>query len=254
MAIIHGTSAGQTLKGGAFADTIYGLGGDDFLYGYGGNDILDGGTGIDTMVGGTGNDIYYVDNQEDHVIELAGQGTDTIRTSTHYQLWWDSNVELLTTANPLGTEPLFLGGNDSNNRIVGNAGANYIKGEGGADVLLGGAGNDVLNGGAGTDRLTGGTGKDVFVFPDASRDTIVDFQHGVDKIDLGWWVSDMGGGGNFHFLGAGSFQHHAGDARFANGLFQLDVNGDGQADLSIALTGTLTASDFVFAAYGYWDY
>ena len=112
--------------------------------------------------------------------------------------------------------------------------------------MLGGAGNDVLNGGAGTDRLTGGSGKDVFVFPDASRDTIIDFQHGVDKIDLGWWVSDMAAAA-FHFLGAGSFQHHAGDARFSNGLFQLDVNGDGQADLSIALTGTLTASDFVFA-------
>lgn len=249
MAIIHGTSAGQTLKGGSFADTIYGLGGDDFLYGYGGNDILDGGTGIDTMVGGAGNDIYYVDNQQDRVIELDGQGTDTIRTSTHYELSWESNVELLTTTNPLGTDPLFLGGNDSNNRIIGNAGANYIRGLGGADVLLGGAGNDVLNGGAGTDRLTGGAGKDVFVFPDASRDTITDFQHGVDKIDLGWWV-----GSNFHFLGAGAFQHHAGDARFSNGLFQLDVNGDGQADLSIALTGTLTASDFVFAAYGYWDY
>ena len=249
MAIIHGTSAGQTLKGGALADTIYGLGGNDFLYGYGGNDILDGGSGIDTMAGGSGNDIYYVDNQEDRVIELAGQGTDTIRTSTSYQLWWDSSVELLTTTNPLGTAPLFLGGNDSNNRIEGNAGANFINGEGGADVLLGGGGNDVLNGGAGADRLTGGSGKDVFVFPDTSRDTITDFQHGVDKIDLGWWV-----GSNFHFLGAGAFQHHAGDARYSNGVFQLDVNGDGQADLSIALTGTLTASDFVFAAYGYWDY
>jgi Ca2+-binding RTX toxin-like protein len=253
MAIIHGTSAGQTLKGGSLADTIYGLGGDDFLYGYGGNDILDGGTGIDTMAGGTGNDTYYVDNQEDRVIELAGQGTDTIRTSTHYQLWWDSNVELLTTSNPLGTDPLFLGGNDGNNRIEGNAGANYIRGEGGADVLLGGGGNDVLNGGPGSDRLTGGSGKDVFVFSDLSQDTITDFVSGVDKIDLGWWGAAMGGTSSFRFIGSAAFSHHNGQARYADGHFQLDMNGDGIADLTIAM-GAVHAGDFVFAAYGYWDY
>jgi Ca2+-binding RTX toxin-like protein len=253
MAIIRGTSARQTLKGTPFADSIYGMGGDDFLYGYGGNDKLDGGTGIDIMTGGTGNDTYYVDNQQDEVIELAGQGTDTIRTSTHYQLWWNSSVELLATANPLGTGPLALVGNDWNNRIEGNAGSNYIRGGAGADTLLGFGGDDVIIGDQGTDTLFGGAGRDTFVFTDTdhSRDTITDFVSGTDKIDLGWWVTEMRGA--FHFIGSAAFDHHAGAARYAGGAFQLDANGDGLADLTITM-GAVHAGDFTFGGAGYWDY
>jgi Ca2+-binding RTX toxin-like protein len=244
MANIYGTAYADILKGGASGD---------FLYGYAGNDRLDGGAGGDIMRGGTGNDTYVVDNYDDQVIELGGQGTDTIKVSTGYG-WLPANVERLCTTNALGTEAIGLQGNELGNTITGNAGDNSIRGGAGADVIAGGAGNDILIGDQGNDRLTGGTGNDIFVFTDTdhSRDTITDFQHGIDKIDLGWWWSDMGG--HFHFLGAAGFGHHAGEARFANGLFQLDANGDGLADLSINVTGQLSASDFTFGAYGYWDY
>ena len=107
----------------------------------------------------------------------------------------------------------------------------------------------------GVDSLTGGAGSDIFVFTDHdnSRDTITDFVSGTDSIDLGWWVSDMGEAA-FHFIGDSAFAHHAGEARYANGVFQLDANGDGLADLSINIAGHVGAGDFVFAAYGAWDY
>jgi len=245
MANIYGTAYVDTLKGTAYSDV---------LYGYAGNDRLDGGAGADTMRGGTGNDIYIVDSPYDEVIELAGQGIDTIEVISGYG-WLPVNVERLATTNPLGTTAIDLSGNELANTITGNAGANYMRGGAGADVMSGGAGNDVLIGDQGNDRLTGGAGSDTFVFTDTdhSRDRIVDFTHGVDKIDLGWWVSEMGGA-SFHFLGGRAFSHHAGEGRYANGLFELDANGDGIADLSIALTGMLTASDFTFGAIGYWDY
>jgi Ca2+-binding RTX toxin-like protein len=241
------------IYGTAYADILKGTPSGDSLYGYSGNDKLDGGAGGDVMRGGTGNDTYIVDNYDDQVIELAGQGTDTIKVSSGSG-WLPANVERLATTNPLGTEAIALQGNELANIITGNAGNNYIRGGAGADVISAGAGNDVLIGDQGNDRLTGGAGSDIFVFTDTdhSRDTITDFQHGVDKIDLGWWQSEMGA--DFHFIGAASFGHHAGEGRFANGLFELDANGDGIADLSINVTGQLSATDFMFGANGYWDY
>lgn len=147
-----------------------------------------------------------------------------------------------------------ISGNGGNDVLSGLAGNDYILGGTGADKLSGGLGNDVLRGDEGADRLTGGPGRDTFVFTDRDhvRDTITDFVSGVDKIDLGWWVSNMGGAA-FHLIGSRAFSHHAGEGRYANGQFQLDANGDGVADLTITM-GLVHSGDFVFAAYGYWDY
>ena len=64
---LTGTSAGDLLKGGAFADTFRGIGGNDTLHGGGGNDRLDGGSGNDSLTGGSGNDKL-----------LGGLGRDTL--------------------------------------------------------------------------------------------------------------------------------------------------------------------------------
>ena len=249
MATRYGTNIGETLLGTEFSDFLYGRGGNDFLYGYGGNDRLDGGAGEDVMHGGSGNDSYIVDNQSDQVVESAGQGSDTIRTSTHYALWAGSSIELLKTTNAAGTAPITLIGNEFDNRIKGNAGDNVLEGKDGADKLSGFAGNDVLIGGAGKDQLTGGIGIDAFVFTDLSRDTITDFVSGTDIIDLGWLINT-----GFQFIGGAAFSGAAGQGRYADGLFQLDLNGDRSADLTLTILGQVAASDFSFAARGYWDY
>lgn len=74
---------------------------------------------------------------------------------------------------------------------LGSTATDSLAGTAAADVLQGGDGADTLAGGAGADTLAGGAGADRFVYRAAAdstaalSDTITDFQHGVDQIDLG---------------------------------------------------------------------
>lgn len=250
MATFYGNSYANTLKGTAYADILYGYAGNDVLYGYGGNDTLDGGTGADKMYGGAGNDIYIVDSASDYVYEAFSSGIDTVRTSLGYYVL-PAQVENLSTTNALGTAPVILAGNARNNTITGNNGANVIHGDGGADTIFGGGGDDMLGGNDGADRLTGGAGRDLFMFELlGARDTITDFATGIDKIDMTYFVTQS----QFRFIGTTSFTGRAGEARFSNGLFQLDVNGDRVSDLDVTILGQVRAGDFNWTALGPWDY
>ena len=99
------------------------------------------GAGVDTLIGGAGNDTYNVSNVGDVIVELAGGGTDTVRTALISYLL-DANVENLTytrAGNFKGT------GNNLANVITSGAGADTLDGgvnTTGADTLIGGAGND----------------------------------------------------------------------------------------------------------------
>lgn len=164
MAKIKGTNVRNILNGTAAADTILGLGGNDDLYGRGGNDTLDGGAGADKMSGGLGNDTYLVDKVGDKAIELASQGTDTVKSKVTFTL--GANVENLTltgtvavngTGNTLGNS---IKGNSAANRLAGSDGNDTLDGGSGADRLDGGAGNDTIKGGVGDDKITGGFGND----------------------------------------------------------------------------------------------
>ncbi|WP_339637935.1 calcium-binding protein [uncultured Sulfitobacter sp.] len=56
------------------------------------------------------------------------------------------------------------------------------------NTLTGSTAEDILLDGAGTDRLTGGDGADLFVLArDGQIDTIMDFQVGLDRVDLSAW-------------------------------------------------------------------
>src|SRR3954451_18495940 len=131
MAIITGTAGNDTLNGTSGADQIFGLGGDDILNGGGGSDQLDGGTGADTMSGGTGNDIYFVDDVGDQVIESAGQGTDEVRTTLAAYTLTD-NVENLRFT---GSGSFTGTGNDLNNDIRGGASDDTLYGGGGHEFF-----------------------------------------------------------------------------------------------------------------------
>ena len=94
----------------------------------------------------------------------------------------------------LGGDDLLLGGDGDDwlrgdagdDRLFGQAGNDRVEGGAGDDVVDGGLGDDVLSGGSGYDLLIGGFGADVFAFArgETGYDRIVDFEFGIDKIDI----------------------------------------------------------------------
>ena len=97
---------------------------DNVIYGNNGANSLIGGGGADTMYGFGGDDSYFVDSASDQVIELAGQGNDTVYTNVSYALATSANVETLTVYDRTSTNAIDLTGSDSANVIYGNAGDN----------------------------------------------------------------------------------------------------------------------------------
>lgn len=154
--IIRGGASADTLEGTVGNDLLLGRGGDDVLFGRAGNDRIDGGAGADAMAGGPGDDTYRVGSARDTVIELAGEGHDTVETTlARYSL--ADNFEDLRLVGSGGQTGR---GNDAANRITGGSGADVLMGRGGDDVLIGAGGDDSLFGGAGNDRLDGDSGAD----------------------------------------------------------------------------------------------
>ena len=166
--VITGNDAANTLSGGL---------GNDTLFGQGGNDILNGGIGVDFMAGGVGNDVYFVDNVDDRVIEFVGEGIDTVRSAISFTL--GSHLENLVL---IGTQAIDATGNSVANVITGNDAANTLFGGAGNDTLSGLGGNDILNGGLGADAMTGGLGNDIYVVDNAG-DRVTEYQsEGVDVV------------------------------------------------------------------------
>lgn len=132
------------LQGGNGNDTLYGGPGMDLLYGQSGNDVLSGGFGGDLLHG--------------------GRGVDTMKG-------YDGNDEIVGAA-----------GYDT---LLGGRGNDMLTGANGNDLLYGNSGDDVAWGGPGKDDFTGASGIDTLLFcPGDGRDRFIDFEAGVDRIDL----------------------------------------------------------------------
>ncbi|MBA4800342.1 MAG: M10 family metallopeptidase C-terminal domain-containing protein [Euryhalocaulis sp.] len=222
---ITGTSAAETLTGTAGDDTINALEGWDILYGGAGDDRLFGGAGDDRLFGEDGDDFLNGNNGRDY---LFGQnGHDVLRG---------------------GAGDDVLKGGGGHDRLVGDAGRDHLQG---------GAGNDVLRGGAGRDILTGGAGADVFVYADAAdspadsdlRDTIMDFESGVDQINLMAIDAVEGTAGDDEFVIVNGFSGVAGQltikAAAQAGVYWLrgDTDGDGSADFEVIVKGDMPTAD-----------
>jgi Ca2+-binding RTX toxin-like protein len=121
------------------------------------------------------------------------------------------------------------------NSLFGGANRDVLFGFAGADTLNGMGGNDYLDGGKGNDMLTGGAGADRFVFVTGDgNDTITDFTHGSDIIDLhGYGVTDFGA------LQTLMYQDGA------NLLIALDAQN--HVTLNGVTIAQLSAGDFVFS-------
>lgn len=132
-----------------------------------------------------------------------------------------------------------------------------IVGDAYANTLNGSSGNDTLNGKGGKDILFGGSGKDTFVFDTAKEahgDTIRDFVHGADRIDLRGIDANSKVTGNqaFAFIGSERFHKVAGELhtyRLSDGNTYIsgDINGDGAAEFAIKVLGkhVFVSSDFI---------
>ncbi|MBX3479058.1 MAG: hypothetical protein KF842_01520 [Caulobacter sp.] len=235
------------------------------------------------MYGGAGNDVYLVDDAADVVVELVGEGLDSVRaTSASYVL--SDNIEILQY---VGSGDFSGTGNAQANTLIGGAGADglygmagtdvlrgglggdslyggddkdVLYGEDGDDLLDGGEGNDTLIGGAGADTMIGGAGRDVFTLQAISdsgvgaglRDVISDFD-ALDVLDLRAIDANtnLAGDQAFSFIGSGAFTNTAGQLRFVTDgegthIFG-DVDGDGVADFEVLLTGVIpvNAGDFL---------
>ncbi|MDN4630837.1 calcium-binding protein [Sphingomonas sp. PsM26] len=270
-----GTASANVMTGGSGNDYLWGGAGNDTLYGNAGDDVLDGGIGADTMYGGAGNDTYTVDDVNDKVIELPGEGTnDVVRATVSYTL--SDNVETLWLD---GNAAINGTGNAGNNTITGNNAANILRGGGGNDTLRGGggndtlyggtgddqlfgdAGNDILYGGGGKDLLDGGAGADIYRFLPgdlgktvATSATVVLGAGQGDKIDLSAIDANSATTTRdaFRFVGTADFTKKAGELRVqASGsdwTVSADTNGDGVADmvLTVKSTSGILANDFVF--------
>jgi Ca2+-binding RTX toxin-like protein len=158
-------------SGNELANTILGNALANELSGGDGDDTLDGAIGADVLRGGYGGDTYFVDNEDDLVLEDPVEGEDTVFATVTYALDRDSPIENLVL---LGSDKIGGTGNDrSSNRITGNAADNTLSGLAGQDTLIGGEGNDRLDGGSGFDTMIGGRGGDVYIV-DHLRDTVTE--------------------------------------------------------------------------------
>lgn len=192
---------------------LTGDGGQNAIYGTAGNDTLDGGVGRVRLAAGDGNDVYFVGDSGDAVIEVANRGIHLVVATVSHAL--AANVENLTlsgAANIDGT------GNELADGLIGNSGANN------------------LDGGVGADRLRGGGGSDTFIFHagEGAGDRVLDFS--------GIWV---GGGDHLEFIGYGP---NAVLTHVSGAHWRVDYgNGLGSHE-HISLTGvtSLDAIDYVF--------
>ena len=166
---LYGGLGSDGLDGGANNDQLYGDVGDDSLNGGDGNDRISGGTGSDQIDGGFGNDDIRGNLDNDSI--FGNDGDDSIRG---------------------GSGDDEMNGGLGIDVIRGNTGSDYIFGDAGNDDLRAGDDNDEIEGGLGADIMRGGWGRDAFYYADAAdtgktattRDIIVDFEHGADKIDV----------------------------------------------------------------------
>ena len=248
--MLSGVAGNDTLEGADGADQLDGGAGNDLLRGGAGNDTLAGGTGSDSMIGGGGDDLYVVDAAGDTVVELFGEGTDTVRTSlSSYAL--GAHVEHLERT---GAGAFSGTGNGLANRLTGADGIDTLNGRDGADVLIGAAG---------ADRLTGGEGADTFVFratgdsgtSTTTRDRIMDFQVGIDRIDLSAIDANVRVGGDQAFVwrgtqaitGAGQLNMTY-EAATNTTIVRGNVNAQLAPEFTIELVGNLTRGPAVLIA------
>jgi Ca2+-binding RTX toxin-like protein len=105
-------------------------------------------TGVQTLIGGRGADQFTV----------SGNFQPAARLTIH-GMAGDDDIQVSGTV----TAPLWLYGDDGNDRLNGGNGPNVLLGGAGNDTMTGGSGCDLLIGGAGADQIVGNGGDDLMI-------------------------------------------------------------------------------------------
>jgi VCBS repeat-containing protein len=190
-------------------------------------------------------DLFDVNDNLQVASDSTGNGHTFVGSS--------SGETIVASNDPVNGDTVNAQGGDD--VVYGRGGNDDLKGQNANDTIYGGSGNDTIIGGGGGDHLWGGSGNDTFVFTnigDSSSgdlDTIHDFHHGFDKIDVTQINSGDGGAGDFAFGGTVATAHGVwyteggGDT-----TLHFDTNGSTGDEMTIVLTGTglgLTDLDFL---------
>lgn len=214
-------------------DTFDGGGGEDYIYGGQLDDVLSGGADNDIVRAGPGNDILH-----------GGQGHDVLDGSDgNDQLFGDDGIDTIR-------------GQKGSDQLDGGEGNDFLDGGDSGDRLLGGGGDDILFGASGGDQLTGGGGSDTFLWTGngEGRDTILDYEAGVDRFELDGILRNFNGSEaalakyvRFVPSGSGSVLQVDSDGGGSGGWRDLALV-QGQAGLdarSLFLSGDLVIDDVV---------
>ncbi len=286
---LYGGNGNDVLDGGTGANLLFGEGGDDrLIVGLASTEqMIDGGDGIDTLaltatyalVG----EMVGIERIELGSFGLAinvtrinaGLASNATITGTGYlDITMSAGQALfLTQMTIASTVAISVTGTTGIDVIKGSLtaamtvstgdGTDQIRTSNLADTIDGGAGNDKIMGLSGADNLTGGTGADQFRYlfagdsTLAAQDRILDFTSGTDKLDFRVLDADLVAPGRqtISFIGTAAFAAGGtAQARYvdsgADKLVQIDLNGDGAADMQIVLVGhagqALAGTDFLF--------
>ncbi|MFV3127694.1 M10 family metallopeptidase C-terminal domain-containing protein [Niveispirillum sp. KHB5.9] len=271
--LVGGTGP-DDLVGGSGNDTLDGSLGDDSMIGGAGNDRLVLRGGFDDARGGAGQDVFVpaaAGGFSTHRILDFTPGTDKIDLTAYGIGSWNA-VSFLFNSDYNGTDSsainLMRGGQTTlvfdgveRSRVVpadfifanittplelyggfqtdlfGGRANDRLHGGTFAERMFGEQGDDILYSGGGQETMSGGLGRDIFVLADLNSPattTIVDFQQGLDKID----ISAMGIA-SFDML-----RTIMGLTPGTNGTFNV-----GNTLLSLNITrDRLRADDFTYAA------
>ncbi len=261
--ILYGNQDNDSLDGGAGNDQLNGGQDDDLLNGGSGDDVLEGGKGTNVVMGGDGADTASYAHAaagvtvslelQDQAQATGGTGVDTLSGIEHLlgsafadTLAGDAGANILRGG--YGADTLFGGegndtlyGNQDSDTLWGGRGDDLLYGGQGEDTLYGELGEDVLQGGLGADTLSGGAGADIFRYLLAgdstvgAGDLIVDFETGLDRLDL-----------SLVRTGSADAFGISNDAAYS--YVDVDLGGDGTIDLHIAFVGTqsVAAADILW--------
>ena len=232
--------------------TIYDAGGNDTidLSGFNVSQFVDLHAGSFSSIGAGSPDPAMANAQLAQLTSLSGQdwGTYDAATTNYYLGLYEAGnaSRIAQDLSLLGQTPVTgIATSEYQNvsiaygvtieNAIGGSARDLLWGNDVANTLKGMGGNDVLRGFGGNDTLYGGAGSDVFVFDnDGSRDTIADFQSGIDKIDL---TGVAGATSRYVKYDAA---HH---------LLQIDTNHDGTYDMFVNVLGSnVGKSDILFHA------